>query len=469
MALTGRLCAGLLAAAGAAAVLALGVASATASAVSFTKPVKLRNSPPKGELQGGEPSVAFDRDGKHVYVVAPGGGENGGVGFWRSANAGHTFTKGRSLGSLLGGGDSDVSVGPDHTVYIADLEVVANALCRSHDYGKTFDSHCDTGIATNQTGIESDREWVSPSETNKSLVYFSYHDITTETPLVYRSDSAGAPGSFAPCGPVLAPGSEAEANYVPGGTNQGKLSIGSHGDLYVPILEPTNPATLTSPYNNFYMAISRHGCQPGGAPFHDVTVYSNPHANLANIFPYVVARGNTVYAAFTGISGKRHPQGRHGGHNHYGVYLLRSTDGGRHWSKPITVDLGWFKANALASLDVGKRPNQVAMGFYRTRTSKDPNRDDDVWKYEVATSRNGGRDFKYTRITHDAIHYGQICNLGILCTGGRNLLDFSSVGINPRTGCVMAVFAGDPYDTPKNGRDDEAAPYVSRETHGCFG
>jgi hypothetical protein len=40
--------------------------------------------------------------------------------------------------------------------------------------------------------------------------------------------------------------------------------------------------------------------------------------------------------------------------------------------------------------------------------------------------------------------------------------------VNPRTGCVMAVFAGDPYDTPKNGKDDPAAPYVSRQKAGCF-
>lgn len=469
MELTGRSRAGLVAAVGAVVALALGLASPPALGVSFTKPLKLPNTPPKGELQGGEPSVAFDSDGQHVYIVAPGGGENGGVGFWRSTNGGRTFPSGRSLGSLFGGGDSDVSIGPDHTVYIADLELVANALCRSHNYGQTFDSNCDTGIASNQTGVESDREWVTPSPTNADLVYFSYHDVSTESPLVYRSDSGGDPGTFVPCGPVLAPGSQAEANYVPGGTNQGKLYIGPHGDLYVPILEPTNPATLTSPYNNFYMAISRGGCQAGGAPFHDVTVYSNPHANLANIFPYVVGRGDTIYAAFTGISGTRHPSGRKGGHTHYGMYLLRSTDGGRHWSHPIAVDPPRFKASALGAVTVGDHARQVALGFYRTRTSKDPNNPNNVWKYTVATSRNGGRTFKYTQITDGAIHYGQICNLGILCTGGRNLLDFSSVGVNPRTGCVMAVFAGDPYDTPKNGRTDEAAAYVSRETHGCYG
>src|SRR3954454_2516808 len=152
--------------------LALAAPSAGARGLSFSNPLKLPNSPPKGELQGGEPSVAFDPAGRSVYVVAPGGGENGGVGFWRSSDGGRTFPRGKSLGSVLGGSDSDVDVGPDHTVYVADLELAANALCRSHNRGATFDSNCDTGIATNQTGFESDREWVTPSPTNPKLVYF---------------------------------------------------------------------------------------------------------------------------------------------------------------------------------------------------------------------------------------------------------------------------------------------------------
>jgi hypothetical protein len=307
---------------------------------------------------------------------------------------------------------------------------------------------------------------VTPSPTNPSLVYFSYHDFGTETPLVYRSRSGGDPGTFVPCGPVLAPGSAAEANYVPGGTNQGKPSIGSGGDLYVPILEPTNPATLESSYNNFYMAIARHGCRPG-RPFKDVTVFSNPNANLANIFPYVAARGRTVYAAFTGISGTRHPRAKRPD-THYGVYLLRSRDAGRHWSKPIAVDAPRFTANALASVTVGKRPRQVALGFYRTHTTSNPDSKRNLWSYEVAASQSSGRHLTYRRLTDGPIHYGEICTTGILCTSGRNLLDFSSVGINPRTGCIIAVFAGDPYDTPKNGRTDEPSPYVSRQRAGCF-
>ena len=166
--------------------LALAAPSAGARGLSFANPLKLPNSPPKGELQGGEPSVAFDSGGRYVYVVAPGGGENGGVGFWRSANGGRAFAKGKSLGSLLGGGDADVDVGPDHTVYVADLELAANALCRSHNHGRSFDSGCNTGIATNQTGIESDREWVTPSPTDRNLVYSA-----TTTSAANRRSSIG--------------------------------------------------------------------------------------------------------------------------------------------------------------------------------------------------------------------------------------------------------------------------------------
>lgn len=426
----------------------------------FSKPLKLPKTPPKGSLPGGEPSVAFDGKGRYVYVVAPGGGTNGGVGFWRSKNRGRTFPLAKSLGSLAGGGDADVSVGPNHLLYVADLEVAGNALCRSRNHGKSFDGGCDTGIATNETGLESDRQWVSPSPGDPDLVYFSYHDFVLETPLVYVSTTQGSPNSFTPCGPVLEPGGEAAANFVPGGTNQGKLLVTQSGSIYVPILEPTNPATVMDPYNNFYVAIARHGCD-SGTGFVDETAYSNPGANLANIFPYVVADGaGNVYAAFTGISGR---QG-----DHFGVYLLVSRNGGRSWSNPVRIDPKKSKANALASLTAGPRAGQVALGFYTTRTTADPNSDQNRWRFKVATSRRFGHKRRYSLITRRPIHYGKICTTGILCTGGRNLLDFSSVEVNPRTGCVLAVFAGDPFDNPTNMATDDAAVYVSRQTKRCF-
>src|SRR5690349_17744601 len=97
---------GIAALTGAAALLAL-TSPAAAHGARFTKPLKLPKTPPKGALQGGEPSVAFDSGGHYVYVVAPGGEapSGGGVGFWRSADGGRTFPMARAIGSLAGGGD----------------------------------------------------------------------------------------------------------------------------------------------------------------------------------------------------------------------------------------------------------------------------------------------------------------------------------------------------------------------------
>jgi hypothetical protein len=433
---------------------------AGAAAIGFTPPQKLSNSPPKGDLQGGEPSVAIDRDGRHVYVVAPGGGENGGVGYWRSKDGGRSFSTGRSLGSILGGGDSDVDIGPDHTVYIADLEVPANALCRSFDYGKTFDASCDTGVASNQTGFESDREWVNPDPDDPNVVYFSYHDFVGEYPLVWKSTSGGAPGSFIPCGPVLKPASDAWLNFVPGGTDQGKMLVASDGSLYVPITEPTNPATVLDDYNNFYVAIARDGCGPSTV-FRNSTVYSNANANLANIFSYVVQDGGgNVYALATGKTGR---EGKH-----FGVYVFVSRNHGKTWSTPVRVDPKGSGATALGSIAGGPKTGDIAVGYYQTNTTKNPDAQKNVWRFRVAQSRNAGRTWKRTTVTKKPIHYGGVCNTGILCLSGRNLLDFSSVTVNPRNGCVFTTFAGDGFNPPADPEKNPAAPYVARQKSGCF-
>ena len=47
---------------------------------------------------------------------------------------------------------------------------------------------------------------------------------------------------------------------------------------------------------------------------------------------------------------------------------------------------------------------------------------------------------------HDAVHVGDICNLGIFCvasTSNRNLLDFNMETIDPTTGCAHIAFADD--------------------------
>src|SRR5207248_1866866 len=136
-------------------VAALAASAGTAqAALNFTDPAALpRSLPGDHQLQGGEPSLAFDPSGDgHFYAVAPGAEGLGdkGVGFWGSADDGLHWPYVRSVGSQGGGGDSDVDAGIDHTVYVLDLELASSAVCRSHDFGKSFGDGCETGAAQNQ-------------------------------------------------------------------------------------------------------------------------------------------------------------------------------------------------------------------------------------------------------------------------------------------------------------------------------
>jgi hypothetical protein len=447
-------------------VAALALAAAVAPAAlaepnAFSAPQALPGSlPGSDQFQGGEPSVEFDpaADG-HVYAVAPGGNGSGpGVGFWRSSDHGQTWHDGQAIGSDAGGGDSDVEVGLDHTVYVADLELAANAICRSHDFGVTFDSNCDTGTASNQTGPESDREWINRDPKDKNVLYFTYHDVSAQFPLIYRSTDGGS--SFTPCGLVYQPGSAAFSNFGPGGTDVGKPAISRDGAIYVPITEPDGVGgSPTSPYNHFEVAVSKTGCD-GTTQFENHEIYSAPGASLANIFSdLAVGADGTVYALAAGTLGANQPTND--------VYLWVSHDQGTTWSRPIQVNTPDLKSNALPALATGNGAGQVAIGFYGSTASGDPSADTNQWRYFVATSLDDGRTFEQTMITPDAFHLGGICTTGILCvTGNRNLLDFSSIAVDPADGTVLPVFPGDPFDTPQNGKTDSAAAYVARQTAG---
>src|SRR3954468_19541397 len=130
------------------------IPTASASAdLTFSTPAPLPKSLPQDhQMQGGEPSLAFDPSGDgHLYSVAP-GGEDKGVNFWASPDGGNSWQYVRTIGSSAGGGDSDVEVGIDHKVYALDLEVASSAVCRSTDFGKTFGDGCETGQAQDQAG-----------------------------------------------------------------------------------------------------------------------------------------------------------------------------------------------------------------------------------------------------------------------------------------------------------------------------
>lgn len=144
-----------------------------------------------------------------------------------------------------------------------------------------------------------------------------------------------------------------------------------------------------------------------------------------------------------------------GGHLNAGqttdnVWLFTSRDGGQTWEKPIRVNTPGLTANMLPAVAGGLRKGEVAVGWYGSSQGTSRSDPKNVWQYYVATSFDGGRHFVQTAAT-GVMHKG---------AQARALLDFTSIAVEPKTGAVIAAFAGD--------ADGKRRAYVVRQTGGRF-
>jgi hypothetical protein len=411
-----------------------------------------------------------------------------GVAFWASYDGGHSFTRALNIGSTLGGGDSDIAVGPNHSIYIADLEATASAICSSKDFGKSWASDnaltgairdnvgmgapC-SGITIGQTGPEDDRPWVNAGP--NGVLYFTYHDFVAGFPLIESSTDGGR--TFAPCGLINDPRRPTGANYNPAfGTLVSKPVIGHDGSIYMTVAEPdqvpsqekimsAKPADIVFPaLNRLYMAVARGGCGPT-ATFSSYPIYAGKDAAFYLFNQLGMDSAGNLYAV---ASGKLHKSDKT-----TDVWLFTSHTGGRTWSKPIRVNAPAQRGNMMAAVTGGLRPNSLAIGWFGTSTSGDANNPKDQWRYFAATSLDGGKTFETSTVTPSPIHYGDICTDGVFCGqqgfgSNRNLLDFSSITVNPKTGCVVIALPGDPWNRPDRGgpNDGDSAAFVALQNGG---
>src|SRR3954453_4871230 len=400
--------------------------SAASAALTFSDPAALPKSLPQDhQMQGGEPSLAFDPAGDgHLYAVAP-GGEDKGVNFWASADGGNSWNYVRTIGSSAGGGDSDGEGGIDPKVYALDLEVASSAVCRSTDFGKTFGDGCETGAAQDQAGAEEDRQWLAHDPKDANTVYFNYPDLALQAPIIEKSTDGG--GSFAPCGNLVDPTNPLFPAAI-GNTIVGKTAVARDGNIYVPIGAPTMTQVAGSgsgaaDYGQIVVAHHK-GCN--GDQFANTTVYSNDGGSFSNLFiSNAVGPDNTVFVIASGRLDAKGP---------YNTHLWASRDQAKTFSKPITVNSSDLKTNVMSAVAAGNKPGQVVVGWYGSQNAPNPNDTKAEWRYYLARSDDFGATWDRATVTPQPFHYGDICTVGILCTrGNRNLLDFSWVGVDPKT------------------------------------
>ena len=429
---------------------------------------------------GGEPSIAFDPSGDgHVYVTAPqfiptavdhalGAGPDSATGAaaWASADHGLSWPFAVNTGAANGGGDTDVEIGDDHSVYVADLEAVAADICTSHDFGKTYQD-CDNGLATNQQGPENDREWLTRAP--GGVLYLTYHDFAGGFPIIERSTDGGR--TFAPCGTIIDPAGPAAQNYTPaGGTLVSKPVIGKDGTVYVEFTTPDATAPpIGASLDHMYMAVAKGGCN-GTTVFSNYVVYEDPGASLANIFDAEAIDGGGNLYVLLGGQLTKDEQGTN-------LYLFTSSDGGQHWSH-TKVNPPTLQANVLPTVAGGKGKGQALLGWFGS-TANDPNDTKAVWNYYAAATYDGGQTFNSVRVGNAPVHYGDICTQGVFCglipgqPSNRNLADFSSAAIDPASGCGALAVPADPYNRPDqpNGPDNgDSSAYVAlqQDSSTCF-
>jgi len=418
-----------------------------------------------------------------VYVSAPqhipaalneaagntGSGSNG-VGFWASHDGGKTFPINSNIAATNGGGDSDVEVGLDHAVYVADLEAIATDICTSTDGGKTFRAPTLIGpapcgpVSGSQQGPDADREWITRGVNGE--LYLTYHDFAGGLPIILKSTDKAK--SFLPCGSVLDPGGVAGKNYSPvAGTLMPKPVIDKDGSVYVEVSEPDQvSAPIGADLNHLFMAVGAGGCN---GVFSNHLIYSDPGASFGKIFDnQAIDGGGVLYLASAGQT--------KAGQSTTNLWLFTSHDHGVTWSAPIQVNTPNLKANVMPAIAGGLVKDEVVLGWFGSTNASDPNDTKAQWRYYSATSFDGGKTFNQSVVTPDVIHYGDICTQGVFCglipgqPSNRNLADFSSAAVDPVTGCAIFAIPGDPYNRPDlpNGPNTlDSSAYISRQVGGA--
>src|SRR3954447_23053046 len=389
----------------------------------------------------GEPSIAVGPDGTE-YIVAPdgaggrapaalGGAGVGGSLIWRSTDHGRSWTRLGSYDIPTGGGDSDIAVAPDGTLFASGLSYLAcSTISRSSDKGDTWVPEPLAGCG--RTPISNDRQWNAVD--GNDTVYTAIGDtVDTEIDLV-RSAVAS---------PAVIPSATMTLSRTSDYQWPGTVDVDQrNGNVYTvwntngapndcdgaPGAEKCTPAQAsTKQADKVLVSVVGPSATTAPAP---ITVASRRYDTFDSFVVDAVDKAGNVYVVWS----ERHPQ-----QHETWTMLSVSHNAGRSWSVPVKVQrqpattvFPWVSAG-----DAGR----IAISYYGTTArgnSPQTVGKTSSWSVYSAFSTDGGRTFAEYRTTR-AMHHGAICTSGTGCdTGTRNLLDFFETAVDPNGGRVTA-------------------------------
>jgi hypothetical protein len=442
--------------------------SAAAGGRQFGKPVHVDVANPTGE-----PSIAVAPDGTE-YIVAPdgpgvrtpaaaGGQGSGGSLVWRSEDHGRTWQRLGSYDVPSGGGDSDIAIAPDGTLYASGLSYVAcSTVSRSTDRGDTWLPMPLAGCG--QQPLMNDREWNATY--GNGTVYSVIGDTGNGQIDLIRSLATN---------PVVLPSSTIQlsqtANYQWPGTVAVDQRNGRTYTVWNTVGKPNDcdhsqgsgtcapTAASTKTPDLVQISVLPNGATTAPKPR---VVAKRTFDTFDSFVDVTVDKAGTVYVVWN----ERHPQSRT-----TWSMLARSRDAGRTWSKPVKVNRA-PRTTTFPWVTAGDK-GRIAVSYYGTaNTGFSPQTvaTSSPWYVYSSFSTDGGRTFAEYRTT-GVMHRGYICTSGTGCASGtRNLLDFFETDLDPH-GCLVTTFSDNTVD-PKNGA---VISYVRqtggpglRAGHSCF-
>lgn len=361
-----------------------------------------------GTNVAGEPAIHVSR-ANNVFLGSE-NGLGGGSQLWRGLGAvGGAGASGCGLeyrgqpnavsGIGLSGGDIDLAIASapnpagNYNVYVASLNLGSVYTSTSKDNGQTFATQrpLSGGIPVD------DREWIAAFGSSTALL--SYHDIATNNIDVLRSNDAGS--TYIQQSRVIP-----DTDYKAQNNELGNLVI-DHRNLppggqfyaYQSFVAPKSANDSTN--DEAFLGVS----SDGGKTWADRPIPCSVDAGkgLDHNFPNVsVDPAGNIWYAWS---------------DDQAVYTAKSSDHGATWSCSGPVSTGLKRAIFpwLAATS-----NGVDLVYYGTRDANGPNM---TWSAEFAQNLSGAPTGWSGPQGITTVHRGDVCEGGVSCTGGRQLLD----------------------------------------------